>query len=176
MQLTYGDTQTALAIVFAAIAAALFAVFLLGAMQSRREVEFSAVQRVGYWIRSKWLVFLIGLLVLVVGGSMFLLPFSGGAKDAVSIDVTAGQFYWNLSRTSVPVDTKVRFHVTSKDVNHGFGLYGPDGVIVAQVQAMPKYINKLDVTFKKAGTYKIACLEYCGLSHHKMFAEFKVGK
>ncbi len=176
MQLNFGETQAAMAIVFAAISVLLLLIFFLGALQSRREVEFSSVQRVGYWIRTRWLVFLIGLLVLVVGGSMFFLPFSGGTENRVSIDVTAGQFYWNLSRTSVPVDTRVRFRVTSSDVNHGFGLYGPDGVIVAQVQAMPKYTNKLDVTFKKAGEYQIACLEYCGLGHHKMFATFKVEK
>jgi cytochrome c oxidase subunit 2 len=39
---------------------------------------------------------------------------------------------------------------------------------------MPGYHNKLTVTFEKAGRYTIACLEYCGLNHHKMIHEFEV--
>lgn len=175
-ELQFGETQTVAAIVFAAIAAILAVVFLLGALQSRRELPFPSVQKVGFWIRTRWLVFLIALLVGVVGTSLFFLPFSGSAEKRVSIDVTAGQFFWNFSRDTVEPGTRVRFRVTSDDVNHGFGLYGPDGVMVAQVQAMPDYTNKLDVTFKKEGVYTIACLEYCGLQHHKMFAKFRVVK
>lgn len=174
MQLQYGETQTIVAIVFASIAAVLAIVFLLGALQSRREVPLSSVQKIGYWIRTRWLIFLIALLVVVVGTSLFFLPFSGGAKNRVSIDITAAQFYWKFSQNSVNKGTRVRFRVTSDDVNHGFGLYDPDGKLIAQVQAMPEYTNKLDVTFNKEGQYRIACLEYCGLGHHKMFATFTV--
>ena len=39
---------------------------------------------------------------------------------------------------------------------------------------MPGYHNQLDLTLDKAGTYMIACLEYCGFKHHEMLREFEV--
>ena len=43
------------------------------------------------------------------------------------MNVSGGQFYWSISPRQVPAGTKVRFDVTSVDVNHGFGIYDPDG-------------------------------------------------
>ncbi|CAF0701745.1 hypothetical protein MPNT_410011 [Candidatus Methylacidithermus pantelleriae] len=57
----------------------------------------------------------------------------------------------------------VEFLVRAADVNHGFGLYDPDGRLVAEVQAMPGYTNRLTYVFKKPGTYKVLCLEFCGV-------------
>ena len=68
----------------------------------------------------------------------------------------------------------MEFHVTSKDVNHGFALYDPDMRIVAQTQAMPGYTNVLRYTFNEPGVYRVLCLEYCGVAHHEMTAEIKV--
>ena len=62
----------------------------------------------------------------------------------------------------------VEFRVTTLDVNHGFSLYAPDGHLVAQTQAMPGYVNRLRVTFDQPGTYTVLCLEFCGMSHHRM--------
>jgi cytochrome c oxidase subunit II len=72
------------------------------------------------------------------------------------------------------VGKAVEFHVTGSDVNHGFGIYDPQLRLVAQTQAMPGYTNVLRHTFTKPGSYKILCLEYCGLAHHTMMAEFNV--
>jgi cytochrome c oxidase subunit 2 len=47
---------------------------------------------------------------------------------------------------------------------------------VAQTQSMPGYTNVLRHTFDEPGTYKILCLEYCGLGHHEMSAEINVVK
>lgn len=62
----------------------------------------------------------------------------------------------------------VEFRVTGLDVNHGFGIYGPDNRIVAQTQGMPGYVNRLRVRFPRAGDYMVLCLEYCGVVHHAM--------
>jgi cytochrome c oxidase subunit II len=80
-----------------------------------------------------------------------------------------------LSHNRVPIGQTVEFHVTSADINHGFALYDPEMHLVAQTQAMPGYTNKLNYTFSRAGTYKVLCLEYCGIAHHNMIAEIKVG-
>ncbi len=78
---------------------------------------------------------------------------------------------WDSSSSptvTVPVGEPVEFRVTTLDVNHGFSLYAPDGHLVAQTQAMPGYMNRLRVTFEQPGTYSVLCLEFCGLSHHRM--------
>ncbi len=95
-------------------------------------------------------------------------------NDAARLRVVGGQFYWSLSPDRFRAGERVRFDVTSADVNHGLGLYDPDGHLVGSVQAMPGYHNKLTVTFAKAGRYTIACFEYCGLSHHLMIRELVV--
>jgi cytochrome c oxidase subunit 2 len=69
---------------------------------------------------------------------------------------------------TVPVGAAVEFRVTTLDVNHGFSVYSPDGRLVAQTQAMPGYMNRLRVTFDRPGTYTVLCLEFCGMSHHRM--------
>ena len=68
----------------------------------------------------------------------------------------------------VPAGVLVEFRVRTLDVNHGFGIYTPDGQVLAQTQAMPGYVNRLRVRFDEPGTYNVMCLEYCGLSHHAM--------
>lgn len=62
----------------------------------------------------------------------------------------------------------VEFQVTALDVNHGFGLYGPQRQLVAQTQAMPGYVNRLLVRLTEPGEYKVLCLEYCAAGHHLM--------
>ena len=72
---------------------------------------------------------------------------------AVAVDVRANQWSWALSRTQVPAGVPVEFDVTSEDVNHGFGVYTPDGLLVTQVQAMPGYTNRLVYRFTRPGSY-----------------------
>jgi cytochrome c oxidase subunit 2 len=73
-----------------------------------------------------------------------------------------------LSRLQVDPGEWVEFRVTSLDVNHGFGLYGPQRQIIAQTQAMPGYVNRLQVQFEQPGDYMVLCLEYCAAGHHRM--------
>jgi cytochrome c oxidase subunit 2 len=68
----------------------------------------------------------------------------------------------------------VEFEVSSKDVNHNFAIYNSAGELVAQVQSMPDYTNRLFHTFDAPGHYYVLCLEYCGVAHHAMNAEFDV--
>lgn len=84
------------------------------------------------------------------------------------------QFSWQLSDENFVVGEPVQFRVTSKDVTHGFGLYDTKMKIIAQTQAMPEYTNTVAVTFKKPGTYKILCLEYCSTGHHLMMKDIVV--
>jgi len=106
---------------------------------------------------------------------LFDLPFaSGSAAGRTVVKVTGGQFFWSLVPAQVPAGARVRFDVTSIDVNHGFGLYDPHGHLIGSVQAMPGYHNKLDLTLTEVGVYRIRCLELCGLNHATMENAFAV--
>lgn len=90
------------------------------------------------------------------------------------VDVVGIQWSWQITPDTVTAGSPVEFRVTSKDVNHGFAIYAPDGRIVTQVQAMPGYTNKLVHTFTQPGTYVVQCLEYCGLGHAPMTSKIEV--
>ncbi|HEY9516677.1 MAG TPA: hypothetical protein VIQ74_13455 [Gemmatimonadaceae bacterium] len=93
---------------------------------------------------------------------------------ALTVAVTAAQWTWILSRTRVQAGVPVDFAVRTRDVNHDFAIYDPQGRLVAQVQAMPGYTNHLVYEFHEPGSYTIRCLEYCGLGHHTMTAPLTV--
>lgn len=175
MSLHYGDPQIALGVTFAVIALLLALAFVVIGVQAGSDVSFERVHRVGYWLRKRWLTFLLVSGVVIVGISLFDLPYaSGSARGRTIVKVTAGQFFWTFQPSRVPAGARVRFEVTSIDVNHGFGLYEPDGHLLGSVQAMPGYVNKLDLTLDRAGTYAVRCLEYCGLNHSTMESTFVV--
>lgn len=90
------------------------------------------------------------------------------------VDVVGQQWSWQIAPDTVRSGSPVEFRVTSKDVNHGFAIYAPDGRIAIQTQAMPGFTNKIVYTFARTGTYRIMCLEYCGIGHAPMTSEIKV--
>ena len=73
-----------------------------------------------------------------------------------------------LHQLAIDSGSTVEFRVTSLDVNHAFGLYGPQRQIVAQTQAMPGYVNRLRVRLDEPGEYPVLCIEYCAAAHHRM--------
>lgn len=175
MSVHYGDPQIAIGVVFAVLALLLAAAFVTIGVQAGTDVGFQRVHDVGYWLRKRWLALLLVIGVLVVGISLFDLPYaSGGAAGRTLVKVTGGQFFWSLQPGRVPAGTRVRFDVTSVDVNHGFGLYDPHEHLIGSVQAMPGYHNKLDLTLSEPGVYRIRCLELCGLNHSTMESSFTV--
>lgn len=80
----------------------------------------------------------------------------------------------NMPTVELKTNELVEFRVTSLDVNHGVGIYDPSHRLIAQVQAMPGYVNSLRWKFDKPGTYTILCLEFCGLVHQNMRTSFTV--
>ena len=79
--------------------------------------------------------------------------------------VVGGQFYWSITPDRFRVGARVRFDVTSLDVNHGFGVYDPHGHLIGSVQALPGRHNELDLTLPVPGMYPVLCFVYCGLGH-----------
>lgn len=117
-----------------------------------------------------WALLVLGVVVSVAT----LIEWPHRAYAAVgpavkTIKAAGYQWRWKLSEDTVPVGQPVEFHVTAEDVNHGFGIYR-DSKLLAQIQAMPGFTNKLRFTFPAPGEYQILCLEYCGVAHHGMMA------
>jgi cytochrome c oxidase subunit II len=155
--------------------------FIFVAINSGTRVEdYTPLQMRAYRFRTKlfWaLALLFGPVMLY---SLADLPYSAShahtrASGVQIIEAKGYQWRWELSRSHVAVGEPVEFHVSSADINHGFAIYDPQMRLVAQTQAMPGYSNKLRHTFDKKGTYKVLCLEYCGIAHHNMMTEIKVG-
>ena len=132
----------------------------------------------------RWRIWLLALASLVLIGVSYQtlrkLPYVSPLGDQPSavgirrVEAVSEQWSWTITPRAFVVGQTVEFHVTSRDVNHGFALYDPEMHIVAQTQAMPGYTNILRYTFNEPGTYQVLCLEYCGLGHHDMNTEINV--
>lgn len=155
----------------------LLLVFLFVLARSGREVEYEPIQRRTGRIRAAffWLLILVCTPVIIV--SLTDLPYTRAREPGAApqtITATGHQWRWVLSQDQVVAGRPVEFHVTSADVNHGFGIYDDNLTLLAQTQAMPNYVNKLRYTFTRPGVYKVLCLEYCGLGHHTMIGQLTV--
>lgn len=153
-------------------------VFLFVFFNSKNESEYEPIQRKWYKVRTVWFVILIALIMIASAGTLRQLPYFADPEirgyDITRVDVEAFQYGWEMSQLEFEVGQRYEFHVTSRDVNHGFGIYNEDAELLSQVQAMPDYTNVLYYTFEEPGTYEILCMEYCGIAHHMMITELTV--
>ena len=140
-----------------------------------------------YRIRSIYFLLILGVAVVALALTLPMTPYPArfaAQKPQAVVKVTGEMWFWTLApgpggamvggRLVLPSGKLVEFDVTSKDVNHGFGIYTAAGKLLGQVQAMPNYENRLFYTFYEPGRYYILCLEYCGLAHHAMNVDFDV--
>ena len=147
----------------------------LATYRSRDVLAQSEVTAAGYAIRRYWFWVTLLTAVAVFAITIPAFPYQRAfdVRNALHVQVTAQQYGFTLPST-IPLNRPVVFDVTSRDVNHGFGIYTPGGRIFSQVQAMPGYVNHLELTFTKPGHYTIRCLEYCGIAHSAMQGGFDV--
>ncbi len=74
------------------------------------------------------------------------------------------------NKITIPAGSTVTFHITSRDVQHGFTVTGTN----INVQIVPGYVSTLTHTFEQPGEYLIVCSEYCGVGHQTMYAVIDV--
>jgi cytochrome c oxidase subunit II len=135
----------------------------------------ASAYRVRAWLFVLALIILVGANYRALGALPYVSELAQQSSLAVKrVDATGQQWSWTVTPARFAVGQTVDFYVTSKDVNHGFGLYDPHMRIVGQTQAMPGYTNILRYTFREPGAYHVLCLEYCGLAHHEMETEIDV--
>ena len=170
------DLAWTLSLVLMAVVAAVFLWVVAGAATPGGDA--AAIGRSSFLWRARlfWLVIVAG--VVISFATLWEWPIAGhataaGKPDAV-IRAVGHQWRWELDRDTVQVGQLVEFQITATDVNHGFAIYQDKTTMVAQAQAMPGYVNKLQVRFTEPGDYEVLCLEYCGVAHHGMRAVIKV--
>ena len=153
-------------------------VFIYVIAKSGDPGESTLIAKKASAIRPWWFLALVVLGVGVTWASLKQFPIPDQQARSQSptqvVEAVARQWSWELSQDRFVAGIPVEFRVSSADVNHGFAIYGPDGLIVTQAQAMPGFTNRLLHTFTLPGTYRVLCLEYCGLAHHVMMIEFDV--
>lgn len=74
------------------------------------------------------------------------------------------------NKITIPAGSTVTFHVTSRDVQHGFTVTGTN----INVQILPGYVSTMTYTFEQPGEYLVVCSEYCGVGHQAMYATIEV--
>ena len=175
------DVVWAISIVLMGALAAVFAWVAVGASVALADYGpvIASAYRLRTWLFGLALIVLIGTNYRTIGELPYAWTHAAATATAAAVqpvEVLGEQWAWTITPTTFRVGQTAEFHVTSKDVNHGFALYDPDMHIVAETQAMPGYINVLRYTFSKPGVYQVLCLEYCGVAHHVMTAEIKVAE
>lgn len=164
-------SYTALSIVGVAVALVVFRSTRVGfrvRTASRRSLE----RREGYWG-----IAVVTFLVVVLGGTLSQIPYWSDNSDAPTpqrLRLVGRQFAWTVDPPRVRAGQATKVEVTSTDVNHAVGLYDPDDTLVKQVNVLPGVTQQFVITFEKRGTYKLACLEFCGIDHHLMVNELEV--
>ncbi|MBN9614961.1 MAG: hypothetical protein BGO25_01465 [Acidobacteriales bacterium 59-55] len=167
-----------LLLIFLLLAGGVGSVFVVVALSTRQPIEDQTeMHRRGYAVRSKWFLFVTLFLLAAFVATLPFFPYLSRVTaqgPALRVPVIAQQFTF-IMPSHLPLKQRIIFEVTSRDVNHNFGIYNSKGELIAQTQAMPDYVNNLEVTFQKSGRYTVRCLEYCGVGHALMEKEFTVG-
>ncbi|MBD5830535.1 cytochrome c oxidase subunit II [Janibacter melonis] len=70
----------------------------------------------------------------------------------------------------VPVDKRVEFQLTSRDVIHSFWV----PAFLEKMDLNPSLVNRLQVTPTETGTFQGKCAELCGAYHSQMLFNIKV--
>jgi cytochrome c oxidase subunit 2 len=91
-------------------------------------------------------------------------------NGSVTVRLIAEQYDFVPHCIRVPVDTPVKFRLTSADVVHGFLL--PDTNVNTMV--VPGFVSEVRTRFSATGQYIMPCHEFCGLGHQAMWSKVSV--
>ena len=127
-------------------------------------------------IEALWIAIAVVLFISVNIMSVVYMPpvstanMTTNSSDFQEVEFTAKSWYYDISNREYEAGRPVRFSGKSSDTVHGFAVYHPDGRILFTMMLMPgvETPTTLVHTFDEPGTYKVRCLEYCGIVHHAM--------
>ena len=119
---------------------------------------------------SIWGLIVIAFLVVLLAGTIFQIPYKdeSAANAPQKLSIVGRQFAWTVDPPRVRAGVLTQVVARAVDVNHAVGIYDPDDRLIKQVNVLPGVQQKFTITFDKPGTYRLLCLEFCGLDHHLM--------
>jgi cytochrome c oxidase subunit II len=172
-----GRTATIIAVSYGIVSVVAIVILAVVGFSTRvRPLDDSARERLAEREKT-WFVIVVVLLAALLFATIFFTPYGRSAGANAQVERIEGvQFAWLVPSKPLKAGTPVEFRLTAKDVNHGLGVYTAGGRLLFQVQVMPGKTQTYVYTFKKPGTYKILCLEYCGLNHDAMQSQLRVVK
>ena len=89
---------------------------------------------------------------------------------SATVRVIAEQYEFVPNCVQVPINTPVKFRLTSADVIHGFLLPGTN----VNTMVVPGFVAEVRTRFSHRGEYEMPCHEFCGLGHHAMWTHVVV--
>lgn len=136
---------------------------------------------------TSWMVITsaLALFILINPGFVGLADLRGEASADVVIEVESRRWSWGLTYPNggvvsdelvVPVDTRIRFDITSTDILHSFWV----PAFRIKIDAVPGQVTRLFVTPTKTGTkaddpgLRLQCAELCGVGHGIMAIPVRV--
>ena len=121
--------------------------------------------------------------IMVIGvffwGAAGYLDYAVAPGNSMEIAVTAKKWNWSFTmpdgsvygkHIQIPVNTNVKFVMTSTDVLHDF--FVP--AMRVKHDVVPNRYTEVWFNADKEGTYHLTCAEYCGKSHSDMAGSIKV--
>jgi len=169
------STEVLIAVAYGLVTVAAVVLAVMLAVSTRGSRPPVDEQRLAHRERN-WLYIVIAIMLALLFATIWFTPYGHGGTQSgdVVVRVASRQFFWRVQPSTFPANREIEFRLTSADVNHGFGIYGPDDHLVAQVQVVPGKTQTLVHKFDKPGHYRILCLEFCGFGHALMQGAFTV--
>jgi cytochrome c oxidase subunit 2 len=154
----------------------------------------------GIWMRATTVMVVVFILAIIVSATAFgiTVPGVSGRIDPTKLNDPGSPFAqpglrqlapgkyeafmvaqtWNFlpDKIEIPVGSEIIFHMTARDVTHGFKLVDTN----VNMMALPGQISTLSATFNKPGVYNYICHEYCGyvagapIGHQTMYGQLTV--
>ena len=86
------------------------------------------------------------------------------------VSVVGQAFSFAPALVELPVGAEVTFFASSRDVLHGYHVQNTS----INVELIPGEVATWTYTFDRPGEYRVACNEYCGISHQNMLGTIRV--
>jgi len=150
-----------------------------GGAAEARSVPVQEGRRGMHWITTGVAISVIPLLLTLVWTMVALAKISGGGPaDAIVLDVTPRQWWWDVQYSSpdpsqsfstaneihIPVGTPVKVRLHGADVIHSFWV----PKLAGKTDAIPGRTNVTWLEANAPGRYRGQCTEFCGFQHAHM--------
>lgn len=160
---------------------------LIGWRSNGAQREDGPPQRDNRVVVTTWLIVTSALAIFVVinPGFVGLAEIRGEPNADYAIEIEGAQFFWKvtypngaeaLDELVVPVDARVRYDVSSVDVNHSFWI----PAFRIKIDAVAGLATQAFATAEKEGSIdddinlRIQCAELCGAGHAQMAMPIRV--